>query len=935
MPALFGAQVSAEALALWQDNADLPTGVIRYVPNGVLRQWTAAFTAECQAYLADRSRLRALQLVRMPRLIFAPCARGGKKHHRQVNQVLERRLHMWTSGQRLELLREIKEEAVKHRQKRPGRKPAEEDDCGLPRSARRAVLRALREGALSKASKILLAWDCGTLGPEADDGLRKLHPAADPPVLPEAPAPDIEDFEAADIARALKSFPPGSGAGPSGLMAAHLPHDSGAETADLHVALAALCSEFARGKLPADQRDLFCGARLIALSKKPAGVRPIAIGETLRRLAAKCLVARYQAAAVEYLAPLQLGVGIPGATECIIHRVKEWMHSGVPADHALVLLDFSNAFNTLDRSAMLRAIALRCPHFLPYARFCYEQPTPLFRASGHIESRKGTQQGDVCGPLFFAVTLQAVALEVANTPGTTLASYYLDDGAQAGSLSSLASAVSKLEPAAAAVGLKLNRAKCKLWGPGPLSPDDIPSELRGIPWVSWTAGVKVLGTPVGRASFVRSELSAVADKLQVALEKLECLGDPQAASHILRSCLGAAKVVHLLRTASYAECHSFAKRVRSLLQHAWAFVLGTPLPDASWSLLSLPVRLGGFGATDPVVIHPQAAVASFLSCAAPTSYLPLSRLDPELLSALDALAAAVPEMAVPLLNQWHAGSLDGLVDSAQEFWSSQKSWTAAVHEAVAKSFDREATNRLERLRNLGSGAYGGSWITNLPLEHDGSTTFTAEEFQVLARFRLGLPFAASASCGGCGARQDIFGDHALSCHACGTYARHNRLRDTLAEEYNRVGIPTRLEGPVPEGGFRIDVVAEESSETFPQVVDVSVVHPLHPTSSQAEVTPGTAAAQREQAKHSSEAAKECAKHKWRFTAVAVETTGCWGPEAQKCIRGLARKQSMRLGLDLPTVSKQLWRRLSGAVAKGVARMLLRAFGAGEAVPAPQ
>ena len=32
---------------------------------------------------------------------------------------------------------------------------------------------------------------------------------------------------------------------------------------------------------------------------------------------------------------------------------------------------------------------------------------------------------------------------------------------------------------------------------------------------------------------------------------------------------------------------------------------------------------------------------------------------------------------------------------------------------------------------------------------------------------------------------------------------------------------------------------------------------------------------------------------------------------------------MRLGMDLPTVSKQLW--LSSAVAKGVARTLLRGF----------
>ena len=69
------------------------------------------------------------------------------------------------------------------------------------------------------------------------------------------------------------------------------------------------------------------------------------------------------------MAPLQLGVGVQGATECISKKAKEWMHSRVPADHALMLLDFSNAFNSLDRSAMLQAISdLRPQFFHPAAR---------------------------------------------------------------------------------------------------------------------------------------------------------------------------------------------------------------------------------------------------------------------------------------------------------------------------------------------------------------------------------------------------------------------------------------------------------------------------------------------------------------------------------------------------------------------------------------
>ena len=65
-------------------------------------------------------------------------------------------------------------------------------------------------------------------------------------------------------------------------------------------------------------RDLFCAARFIALPKKPHRVRPIAIGETLRRLAAKVLISKFQGECTADLASLQVGVGQPGATEAII-----------------------------------------------------------------------------------------------------------------------------------------------------------------------------------------------------------------------------------------------------------------------------------------------------------------------------------------------------------------------------------------------------------------------------------------------------------------------------------------------------------------------------------------------------------------------------------------------------------------------------------------
>jgi hypothetical protein len=249
----------------------------------------------------------------------------------------------------------------------------------------------------------------------------------------------------------------------------------------------------------------------------------------------------------------------------------------------------------------------------------------------------------------------------------------------------------------------------------------------------------------------------------------------------------------------------------------------------------------------------------------------------------------------------------------------------AVDEAAAHTFDAEASSRMARLRRLQSGAHSGAWLTNLPIESDGCPTFSPSEWQALLRFRCGVPFQAHALCGGCGSPLDPFGDHALSCTACGLYARHNRLRNALAAEYSSSGQAVQLEVHLPGSNPRpADILLVEPDEPAPKAVDVSVVHPLHPSSVSAEDTPGTSAASREGDKQKSSAAG-CRAVGWRFSAVCAETTGAWGPGAQRCVRSLIKLRSMRRGESVAEAASSVWRRLSSAVAKGSAAMLQRAF----------
>ena len=76
------------------------------------------------------------------------------------------------------------------------------------------------------------------------------------------------------------------------------------------------------------------------------GIRPIAIGFTLRRLSSKCANAYASSHLATFFRPTQLGVGTPGGCEAAVHSARRFLQT-MPADHVLVKLDFSNAFNSL------------------------------------------------------------------------------------------------------------------------------------------------------------------------------------------------------------------------------------------------------------------------------------------------------------------------------------------------------------------------------------------------------------------------------------------------------------------------------------------------------------------------------------------------------------------------------------------------------------
>ena len=285
--------------------------------------------------------------------------------------------------------------------KRPAERPAvpPATDSGArsaPRltAAQRRALRQLRSGRLSAAARSLLAEPPAPKSPAVWRKACALFARAAPGLATAAsvaaafPA-DLEAAEAAAAASpapaalsraaveaAIRSAGPGKSPGPSGLRVEHL----WALAADGQDALVEVLLLLAGGpalpRVPAVATRALAGADLVLLTKPGGmqadglpGLRPIGMPETLRKLVAAALARSVRGAAAALFAPLQMGVGVSSACERMLHELEA--HLALHPHHALLQLDFRNAFNLVSRAAAWAVLSRALPVLSPYLEWVY------------------------------------------------------------------------------------------------------------------------------------------------------------------------------------------------------------------------------------------------------------------------------------------------------------------------------------------------------------------------------------------------------------------------------------------------------------------------------------------------------------------------------------------------------------------------------------
>ena len=114
--------------------------------------------------------------------------------------------------------------------------------------------------------------------------------------------------------------------------------------------------------------ELSLASRLIPLDKNP-GLRLISIGETLRRIIGKTVARFLKQDVMDSVGSLQVCAGQDAGCEAATHALRDIYEQ--EECEAVMLIDASNAFNSVSRKAFLHNVKIICPSIATFTTNCY------------------------------------------------------------------------------------------------------------------------------------------------------------------------------------------------------------------------------------------------------------------------------------------------------------------------------------------------------------------------------------------------------------------------------------------------------------------------------------------------------------------------------------------------------------------------------------
>ena len=765
------------------------------------------------------------------------------------------------------------------------------------RSRLQKAERHVKDGALSRATRLLTSSGLAAPSVETLQKLRNKHPTPSRPFdnFPPSPSAAIT-LERDAILKALRSSPRGSAAGPSGLRFEHL--RPCLEVRDLTDLLCAVVQLLVSGSPPPAVGRAMAAARLIALAKGNGDVRPIAVGECLRRLCARSVCLQEKASMAAFLSPVQYGVATPGGLEQVVHQLQAGLEAH--EDWGLFKCDLSNAFNSVARATIFEEVSEHFPSLLPFTTFLYGQPSPLIYRNGDssavLSSQEGVHQGDPLGPFYFCIAINACLQLLQESHVGIVVAAYFDDVTILGPPEKIGDVLPELVSGLESCGLHFNPAKCELFHP------DAESQVWAHGMRTSCDGTVVLGAALGSPEFAQSHYESVAQQGRSLLQSISLMESTQCAFLLLKFCANS-RIAHITRLSPPDHTVEATLLHDSMIEESMAKLLGVcRFTELARKQMRLRPFNGGLGLASMFDQRHHAFLSSWadslrqLSSRVPT-------LHDELALVTNTTSSTTTACALRDCHHFLSGNLDELPFTVVDLHLAPLKLQSKLNselEAVRLSSLLEQADQSARARLLSTSCREASaWIDALPSTQQLTLSSEVFSLNVLMRLGLALPVTRGMStCPNpkCSASVDPEGLHLLS---CSKGPGRVRLHDGMVRAWHSMILSAGLRATVEQRGLypdcrRPDIVVPDYCDGRELQLDFSATHPCLPTNlPHASRNRGAAASRREQEKR-----RHYSDCSGLFEPLVCEHHGCWGAAASKLLRDLSR----RAGASLPGIT---------------------------------
>ena len=306
--------------------------------------------------------------------------------------------------------------------------------------------------------------------------------------------------------------------------------------------------------------------------------------------------------------------GHKSGSEAAIHAMRElFEHDN---SDAVLLIDASNAFNSLNRAAALHNIRVLCPSIATYAINTYREPARLFIVGGQeLRSSEGTTQGDPLAMSLYAISLQPLITRL-QVKSAASQCWYADDAAGCGSLGDVKTWWDELMVSGPPLGYFPNPQKC--WLIVKPEKERPAKEIFSETTINITTeGRKHLGAALGSREFFEEYVDEKVEEWVAQVTSLAEFATTQPQSSYVAFVFGLRhRWTYFLRTlpdiAPFLE--PLERAIADLLVPAITEHVTT---QEERDLLELPVRLGGLGLVNPARTASQEYEASVINNTGP------------------------------------------------------------------------------------------------------------------------------------------------------------------------------------------------------------------------------------------------------------------------------------------------------------------------------